>query len=99
MSKVAKDTMREIRDFWRQHTFQIKQEFKKDWERYLLFRLASTVMIITSAIAFCVFFVWLIYAHAMIAAIAIWSTLGLLVGGAACVFVYERIDKAVKRGL
>ena len=97
MNSVAKDTMREVRDFWRQHTFKIKQEFKKNWERYLLYRLASTAVIVTSVVVSIAFFVWLVYSHAMIAAIAIWSLIGLFVGGATCVFVYGRIDEAVKR--
>jgi len=95
MSNVAKDTMRD----WRQYTFKIKQGFKKSWEEYFLFRLAFTVMIVTSIIALIALFVWLIYNHAMIAAIVIWSIIGLFVGGAACVFVYRQIDEAVKRGL
>ena len=97
MNNVAKDTMKDIRDFWKHHTFKIKQQFKKDWEKYLLFRLASTVAIMASVIALIAFFIWLVHSHAMIAAIAIWGVLGLLVGGAACVFVYKRIDEAVKR--
>lgn len=93
MNNVAKDAMKDCR----QHTFQIKQAFKKNWEEYLLFRLAFTVMIVASVVALIAFSVWLLYNHAMIAAIAIWSVIGLMVGGAACVFVYNRIDEAVKR--
>ncbi len=97
MSNVAKDTAREVRDFWRQHTFQIKQDFKKNWKRYLLFRISSTAAIITSVIALIAFFIWLVHSHAMIAAIAIWSMIGLFVGGAVFSIVYREIDKAVKR--
>jgi membrane associated rhomboid family serine protease len=97
MSNITKDTVREIRDFWRQHTFKIKQEFKNNWEKYLLYRLASTAVIITSVIALIAFFIWLVYNHAMIAAIVIWSMIGLFVGGAVFSIVYREIDKAVKR--
>jgi len=95
MNNVAKDVIKDCR----QHTFQIKQGFKNSWERYFVFRLAFTIMIVTSVIALIALFVWLLYNHAMIAAIVIWSIIGLFVGGAACVFVYHRIDRAVKNGL
>ena len=98
MSNIAEDATREVRDFWRQHTFKIKQEFKRNWKKYLLYRIASTAVIIMSVIALIAFFTWLVYNHAMIAAIAIWSVIGLFVGGAAFSVVYREIDKAVKRG-
>jgi len=95
MSNIAKDTVKNFE----QYIFQIKQGFKKSWEEYLLFRLASTVMIVASIVTLIALFVWLLYNHAMVAAIVIWSIIGLFVGGAACVFVYHRIDRAVKNGL
>lgn len=97
MSNTVQDVVREVRDFWRQHTFQIKQQFKKDWERYLLYRIGATAVIITSVVSLIVFFIWLVCAHAMIAAILIWSVIGLLVIGAGFAFVYKQIDKAVRK--
>ncbi len=97
MSDIVKDIVREVKDFWRQHSFRARQQFKKDWERYFLFRVGATAVLITAVLAFVGFWVWLIYSHALIAALLIWGGIGLFVIVACFVFVYNQIDKAVKR--